>query len=242
MTLATADRQRLTELVTRFVIDRVSVRAFRPGDTLPSEADLARQLNVSKPVVREAMGRLAALGIVQVQQGKPTTILGLSSAPLDHFLRLAVRATDHGLREAIELRRAVETEIAALAAQRSSVFHHEQMEVAIARMRENIDGSFDKWLQGDYAFHLALARGSGNMLFEHLIEALSDIMRFTMSALGTQRDLRDPAATVARHQAILDAVVARDSEAARAAMVAHFSVTQAVIDEIARDRSRLDRL
>jgi GntR family transcriptional repressor for pyruvate dehydrogenase complex len=236
-----ADKHRLTETVTQFVIDRVSERALRPGDALPSESDLARQLNVSKPVVREALGRLSALGIVQIQQGKPTTIQGLSVAPLDHFLRLAVRSTDNGLREAIEVRRAIEAEIAALAAERASPLQIEQVEIAVGRMRENIDGNFERWLQADFAFHVALARCSGNALFEHFIEALADTIRFTQRALGAQRDLRDPAATVQRHQNIVDALKAHDSTAARIAMAAHFAVTDAVITEIARDRRRLER-
>lgn len=238
---APTEKQRLTEIVTQYVIERVSERVFRQGDSLPSESDLARQLHVSKPVVREAMGRLAALGIVQIQQGKPTTIQGLSSAPVDQFLRLAVRTTDNGLREAIELRRALEAEIAALAAARANKLQIERLEEAVARMRANIDGDFEDWLKGDFAFHVALARCSGNALFEHLLEALAETIRYTQRALGAQKDLRDPAATVRRHEAIVEAVKSRDPAAARAAMVAHFAVTEAVIDEIARDKRRLQR-
>ncbi|SEG35780.1 FadR/GntR family transcriptional regulator [Bosea lathyri] len=235
------DKQRLTETVTQFVIDRVAERVYRPGDSLPSESDLAKRLNVSKPVVREALGRLAALGIVQIQQGKPTTVRGLSVAPLDQFLRLAVRATDNGLREAVELRRAIEVEIASLAAERATPLQIEPVEAAVEKMRESIDGDFERWLQGDFAFHVALARCSGNALLEHLVNALAETIKFTQRALGVQRDLRDPVATVARHQAIVDALRARDPAAARIAMTAHFAVSDAVISEIARDRRRLDR-
>lgn len=238
---ATSDKQRLTDLVTNYVIERVGERVYRQGDSLPSESDLARQLNVSKPVVREAMGRLAALGIVQIQQGKPTTILGLSSTPIDQFLRLAVRATDNGLREAVELRRAVEAEIAALAAERASPLQIERVEQAVERMRANIDGDFEEWLRADFDFHAAMARCSGNALFEHLLEALAETIRYTQRALGVQRDLRDPAATVQRHQAIVDALKARDPAVARAAMITHFLPSEAVIDEIARDKRRLER-
>lgn len=235
------DKQRLTEAVTQFVIDRVAERVYRPGDQLPSESELAKRLNVSKPVVREALGRLSALGIVQIQQGKPTTIKGLSVAPLDQFLRLAVRVTDNGLREAVELRRAIEVEVAALAAERATPLQLEPVELALEKMRANIDGDFERWLQGDLAFHVALARCSGNALLEHLVSALVDTIKFTQRALGMQRDLRDPTATVARHQAIVDAIKARDPAAARIAMTTHFAVSDAVIAEIARDHRRLDR-
>jgi GntR family transcriptional repressor for pyruvate dehydrogenase complex len=236
-----SDKQRLTETVTQFVIDRVAERVFRPGDSLPSESDLAKRLNVSKPVVREALGRLSALGIVQIQQGKPTTVQGLSVAPLDQFLRLAVRVTDNGLREAVELRRAIEVEVAGLAAERATPLQIEPVQAAVDKMRDNIDGDFERWLQGDFAFHVALARCSGNALLEHLVNALAETIKFTQRALGIQRDLRDPAATVARHQAIVDALNAHDPVAARLAMVTHFAVSDAVIAEIARDRRRLER-
>lgn len=236
-----SDKQRLTEAVTQFVIDRVAERVYRPGDQLPSESDLAKRLNVSKPVVREALGRLSALGIVQIQQGKPTTIKGLSIAPLDQFLRLAVRVTDNGLREAIELRRAIEVEVAALAAERATPLQLEPVEAALEKMRANIDGDFEHWLQGDLAFHVALARCSGNALLEHLVSALVDTIKFTQRALGMQRDLRDPPATVARHQAIVDAIKAHDPAAARIAMTTHFAVSGAVVAEIARDHRRLAR-
>jgi GntR family transcriptional repressor for pyruvate dehydrogenase complex len=238
---STQDKQRLTETVTQFVIDRVAERVYRPGDSLPSESDLAKRLNVSKPVVREALGRLAALGIVQIQQGKPTTVRGLSVAPLDQFLRLAVRATDNGLREAVELRRAIEVEIAVLAAGRATPLQIEPVEAAVIKMRENIDGDFERWLQADFAFHVALARCSGNALLEHLVNALADTIKFTQRALGVQRDLRDPAQTVARHQAIVDALKAGDATASRIAMTEHFAFSDVVINEIARDRRRLDR-
>ncbi len=192
-------------------------------------------------MVREALGRLSALGIIQVQQGKPTTVKGLSVAPLDQFLRLAVRVTDNGLREAVELRRAIEVEVASLAAVRASALQLEPVQNAVELMRANIDGDFERWLQGDLAFHVALARCSGNALLEHLVSALVDTIKFTQRALGMQRDLRDPAATVARHQAIVDAIKARDPAAARHAMTAHFAVSDAVIAEIARDHRRLDR-
>lgn len=235
------DKQRLTDAVTQFVIDRVAERVYRAGDSLPSEAELAKRLNVSKPVVREALGRLSALGIVQIQQGKPTTVKGLSVAPLDQFLRLAVRVTDNGLREAVELRRAIEVEVASLAAERASPLQLEPVESALEKMRANIDGDFERWLQGDLAFHVSLARCSGNVLLEHLVNALAETIKFTQRALGLQRDLRDPLATVARHQAVIDAIRARDPAAARAAMTAHFAVSDAVIAEIARDHRRLDR-
>ncbi|UFN48369.1 FadR family transcriptional regulator [Roseomonas sp. OT10] len=238
---ASAERPRLTASVTDFVLGRVAARMLRPGDALPSEAELARLLSVSKPVVREAMGRLVALGLVSVQQGKPTTIQPLSAGPFQELLRMAVRTHDNGLHEAIELRRALETEVAALAAERRSEAQVEAMFGHLATMRANPQ-RLDPWLRADFAFHLTLAQAAENRLLALLVDALSDVMRYTMRLMGTQMDLRDPMATLARHVAIAEGVRDRDAEAARRAMRIHFDATDSVVKAIGDDPERLARL
>lgn len=236
-----AERPRLTASVTDFVMGRVAGRMLRPGDALPSESELARQLSVSKPVVREAMGRLAALGMVSVQQGKPTTIQSLSSGPFQDLLRMAVRSHDDGLREALELRRALETEVAGLAAERATPEQVTAIAEAAAAMEAGMT-DIDRWLAADFAFHVALAQAARNRLLALFVDALSEVMRYTMRLLGTQTDLRDPRATLARHVAILDAVRAGDVPAARRAMGAHFDATRDVVLAIGADPERLARL
>ena len=238
---APAERPRLTASVTDFVLGRVAARMLRPGDALPSEAELARQLSVSKPVVREAMGRLVALGLVSVQQGKPTTIQPLSSGPFQELLRMAVRTHDNGLREAVELRRGVETEVAALAAERRSEAQAAALFACTATMRANPKPE-EPWLRADFEFHLTLAQASGNRLLALLVDALSDVMRYTMRLMGKQMDLRDPMATLARHIVIAEAVRDRDAEAARRAMRIHFDATDSVVKAIGADPERLARL
>lgn len=231
------DRARLTDAVTGYVLDRVANRSLRPGDALPGEAEFARQLNVSKPVVREALGRLSALGLVQIQQGKPTTIQPISSGPFQGLLRMAVQAHDNGLREALELRRALETEAAGLAAERATEAQLAELDAAVGAMRANMP-DLEQWLAADFAFHVALARAAENRILELLVDALSDVMRYSMRLLGQQTDLRDPNATLARHVAILEAVRARDIAAARHAMEIHFDATRSVVLAIGADAAR----
>ena len=231
----------MTDAVTGYVLDRVASRALRPGDALPGEAEFARQLNVSKPVVREALGRLSALGLVQIQQGKPTTIQALSSGPFQGLLRMTVQAHDNGLREALELRRALETEVAGLAAERATPAHRDAIDAAVAAMQANMD-DLDRWLSADFSFHVALVQASENRLLELLIEALADVIRFTQRLVGVQTDVRDPAASLARHVAIAAAVRAGDVPAARQAMEAHFEATRSVVLAIGADAARRGRL
>lgn len=233
-------RGRLSDAITEHLTQRIATRVLRPGDELPSEAELAAQFKVSKPVVREALGSLAALGIVDIRQGRPTTVQPLSSAPLDHFFGVAIRWSENGLPEALELRRALETETAALAAMRASAAFVDHLGELVEKMRVHLF-DLDEWLEADYAFHMALVRSTGNSLMQFLTEALSDVMRQSIRLLGSQMDIRDPAATLARHEAIYAAVRAHDPVAARRAMQTHFDATQATVSAISRDESRRGR-
>ena len=235
-----SERGRLSATVKEHLTQRIVAGVLRPNDELPSESELAAQFKVSKPVIREALGSLAGLGLVQIRQGRPTIVQGLTSAPLDQFFGVAMGVSENGLREALELRRALETEAAALAATRASPQHIERLGEIIASMRKCPD-DLDAWLPADLAFHMALVRSTGNSLLQFLIEALSDVMRQSINALGSQTDLRDPATTLKRHERVFEAVCAHDPEAARAAMHAHFAATHDVVLAIGKDQTRLSR-
>jgi len=230
-------RGRLSDAITEHFTQRIATRVLRPGDELPSESELAVQFKVSKPVVREALGSLAALGVVEIRQGRPTTVRPLSSAPLDHFFGVAIRWSDNGLREALELRRALETETAALAAMRASSPFVDHLGEIVEKMREHLF-DLDQWVEADCAFHMALVRSTENSLMQFLTEALSDVMHQSIRMLGSQMDLRDPHATLARHEAIYAAVRKHDPAAARAAMQTHFDATQSTVLAIALDATR----
>lgn len=233
-------RGKLSDAIAEHLTQRIATRVLRPGDELPSEAELAAQFKVSKPVVREALGSLAALGVVAIRQGRPTTVQPLSSAPLDHFFGVAIRWSENGLREALELRRALETETAALAAMRASTPFVDHLGEIVETMRKHLY-DLEPWFEADYAFHMALVRSTENSLMQFLTEALSDVMRQSIRLLGRQMDLRDPKATLARHEAIYAAVRKHDPVAARAAMQTHFEATQPAVLDIARDGSRSQR-
>lgn len=232
--------QRKSGPVAEKLLERICSHVLRPGDVLPAEAKLAEQFGVSNRVVHDALESLASLGLVSVRQGMPTVVQPLSSQPLHRFLEVAMRSSKNGLREAMELRRALETETAVLAAERARPEHCAQLGEIVERMRSTYD-KVDEWIEADLAFHLMLVRCADNLLLEFLTEALSSAMRRTMVVLANQTDLRDPPATIARHVAIYEAVRQKDPEAARAAMLAHFDATNPVLVAIAEDQSRIGR-
>ena len=236
-TFVAAERVRLSDHVTQELTRMLAAGRLKPGDVLPSESELARRFGVSKPVVREALNRLAARGVVVIQQGKQTSVTALSSVPLAGYFELAVRLADDGLREAIQLRSVLEPEIAALAAARIEDDELDALGVLVERLRALVETQ-DPWVEADLEFHLAIARASGNRLMQFLMEALAGTIRENIRLLQRQRDLRDARATLRRHVAIYEALRARDPSAARAAMQKHFSSQRRVVEAILRDPAR----
>lgn len=235
-----SERERLPKVVAESLVDMIAARELQPGDALPSESQLAEQFSVSKPTVRQALSHLAAFGIVQIQQGKPSTVQSLGPQPLQAYYQLAVRATDDGLREALELRRVVEVGLAELAATSADAAGKARLEAALAQMRAAMR-EFDGWIAADLEFHTALACCTGNALLTHTVIGLRDVMRYTMRSVAAQVDLRNVGQSCERHAAICRAVLAGDPEAARTAMQAHFDATKDIVAAIAADNSRLKR-
>lgn len=230
-------RIKLSDAVLHRLTDLILERALKPGDSLPSESELARSFDVSKPVIREALRQLAVMGVVEIRQGRPSSISQLSSKPLQLFLRLAVRSQPEGLREALELRRALETQIVMLAAERREEVHLAGLNAALEQMQRN-KHSDAEWIAADLAFHKILAEASKNILMSLLMEAMSGTMEDTIRALHSQYDVRDAEATYARHVAIVEAVAARDVIAARTAMEIHFDVGLPVVLRILDEEHR----
>lgn len=230
-------RLKLSDAVLHRLTDLILERALKPGDSLPSESELARSFDVSKPVVREALRQLAMMGVVEIRQGRPSSISSLSSKPLELFLRIAVRSQPEGLREALELRRALETQIVVMAAQRWQADNLAALKAALANMERNKHGDAE-WIAADLDFHKALVAASGNVLMSLLMEAMSGTMEDTIRALHSQYDVRDAEATYARHVAIVDAIEARDADRARAAMEIHFDAGLPVLLRILGENDR----
>jgi len=173
--------------------------------------------------------------MIDIQQGKLAKVHDLNSEPLDSYFRVAVQSKPDGLREAIELRRALETQIAWLAAARATEEEIQILESIVEELARRVD-STDPWVDLDLEFHLALARSAKNQLMFHLVEALSGFMKETIRMLHVQRELRETQATLERHVNILKALKARDPEACRQAMMTHFDATYFVVGAIESSR------
>ncbi|UFN50967.1 FadR family transcriptional regulator [Roseomonas sp. OT10] len=207
---------------------------LRPGEALPAEARLAERFGVSKPVIREAIRQLEALGAVQIGQGRPTRVAqALDAQPLARFWRFAAGGTRAGLAEAVELRRMIEPQVARLAAQRATAEGLGELQAILGRM-EAAFGDVPRWITADLDFHDQLGVLSGNRLVRLQVHGLRPVIEEIMR-LFNARGPRGPAdwrATWERHHRVAEAIAAGDPDAAEAAMLAHFAAAEAAIAEL----------
>jgi len=187
------------------------------GELLPSERHISAAMGVSRSVVREALGRLASLGLVRSQHGSGTRVEAPSSRQVTVGYQRLLRRVDVKLEDLAAVRLPLETAIAALAAQHRTDRHIRQLETAqklLARKR----GTLETQVQADVDFHAVLADATGNSLFGTVLAPIQELLiesrRRTLGRFGVE-------IAHEHHAVILDAVRAADPEAAAAAMRRH---------------------
>lgn len=205
-----------------------------PGEPLPPEGEIAREFGVSKPIAREALRQLTAAGLIFTQQGKVARAKGLSGEPMDKIYGYAVRSSLKRLQEANEMRRVIETGIARLAAERRDPEGLDAMRQALADMEASIKepGGFTA---ADILFHLGLAMATGNSMIRVQMEGMRSVQR-EVSELFSRRANRsddDWRATIARHQAIYDAIESGDADRAEERIRIHFDAADIASLEVA---------
>jgi DNA-binding FadR family transcriptional regulator len=218
--------QRLYEQVAEQIGGLITRGEFSPGDRLPPERDLARKLNVSRPVVREAMIALELAGLVEVRTGAGTYVKSQS--------RSVVRLGDSGPSpfELLAARRLVECEIAALAAETADAEDIAALRSLNDAVREETQAG-RTGVDADRAFHRRLAEITGNAVLVAIVAQLWEGMSGPI--LNRFHELTNRPGkhrtNIADHAAIIAVLDRHDSSGARSAMAAHIGHVEAVFAE-----------
>lgn len=207
------------ELLQEFLL----ARNLRPGDRVPTEAELSTELGVSRNAIREALRALEVLGIVEIRHGqgmllRQASLAGLT-ASLAFWGRLSVRDGVEALRPIAEVRDALETSlIGRVLGQHSEQNLHELVE-AVAEM-ERLAAQGEHAPDADRRFHDVLYRPLDNWVLTYLLQGFW-AAHAEVSAEADVPSL-DPGIVARQHRALLDAVMQRDPKAAVQAMNWHF--------------------
>ena len=192
------------------------------GSRLPSENELARKLNISRPVVRQAFDRLREDGLIETRHGSGTYVTEALSDSLAAFEGSPVERIGHIL-NGLELRLVVEPEIAYMAALRRRPSDLVRMEAMLERF-EAASAAGDVAHPLDYAFHDAIAVATSNPRFAEVLKSLEYDVSHAINLMRHLVQLdpltRSPA-VAAEHREIFERIRERDAEGARRAMRAH---------------------
>ncbi len=213
-----------TQELVEHLTARIREGVIRPGEKLPTEARLVADHGVSRTVVREAISRLAAAGLVETRHGKGSFVLAQPSTSSFPTVEGGERTLDD-IVDLVEFRIAVETEAAALAAVRRSPAQLSALERALDEFASCADNP-GAAVRADHRFHVRVALATGNRYFSDLLTS------FGPSLIVMHRD-RLPsgeagfAHVVAEHAEVYDAVARSDPDHARAAMRLHLTRSRA---------------
>ncbi|MET0703934.1 MAG: FadR/GntR family transcriptional regulator [Mycobacterium sp.] len=204
-----------------FIVDN----QLKPGDPLPSEAELAALLDVGKTSVREGLRRLEAHGVVEVRRGRGLFVGTFSFGPLIEQLPYGLQADSVPLRQLLQTRRALEEGLISEVAKVVTEADLARLDELVAQMRARArDGRVPA--EVDQAFHQELFAPLGNPFVLQLIDVFWTIFR--KAADHIVLDLRRP--TAEDHAAIVDALRSGDRTAMTNAVARHFEDLQRSLD------------
>ena len=209
--------ERLYERIVDQIERRIVAGELEVGDQLPAERELAEQFGVSRTAVREAIKALREKGLVEIRLGRGTFVTNGANGAVRHSLGLLLK-NENGFAHLVEVREILEPEIAALAATRVEGEHIDSMAEAVETMETALDNA-DVFVEADLDFHLALAEATQNPIIPALMDSIIDLLREQRKRTGSVES--GLARGQHHHKKILEAVVQRDSQAARKAMKAH---------------------
>ena len=224
MTLNRLPRQHLVEAAARSILSLIVDDSLKPGDELPSQGTLAEQLGIGQYSTREAIQRLVALGVIELQRGKRMTVGRSVEAGLVADIHVLDTSLRHqALVELSEVRTLLEPEVAALAATRASKEQLDRVRDVVEEMRDAYEPDHAAALNSQ--FHMAVAECSGNRVAtrlqlsmqDNLTQVLGDLYRWLFQQNASHNDAED-------HLGIWAALTARDADQVRSLMREHMRI------------------
>jgi len=208
--------------VVERIRDVINEQKLTAGERLPGELELVEQLQVSRPVLREALARLQGLGLIEIQRGNGTFVASRDRlANCVQLLRTAVTLAPRELLSYAELRAAVEVQAVRQAAERAT----SEDVAALKRMLKelnSVDRPYEELLEIDFRFHRRILQAAGNELMQNLMEVIYEFVVTQMAKITPLP--RENKLGRRLHREIVAAIADHDPDAAERAMREHMEV------------------
>jgi len=220
-----AEGEKGFQKVFAFLRDRLIAGSLKPGDRLVSERELATQLGVSRPLVREALRALTMLGIVEIRDRIGTVVTRPDVSVLNDFFTFALAQQADMVDDVMQARIAIECQAIRLACERASIADFERLQRALAKISETIDEA-DTGGMADFEFHRAIVLASHSETLAVLHNSMAGLLTHSHRS---RRELVQAFPSMKTylidvHKRIFDAIVARDPERSDTTLRRHFAI------------------
>lgn len=204
------------------ITQHIRTNELGPGDKLPSETNFAKELSVSRTVVREAFKSLAAMRLINLSAGKRATVAHLDHGAMSLMIELGVVTEQISVQQIYDVRRTIETRTVTLASLRRTEAEAQSIRFHAAQMQEHINNP-DRVMEHDLAFHFEIAKASRNPIFGMIVGAFQDVSRQSWPVGWRSRtEASQQRAMTQIHVDIADAIATGDPLKASALMATHF--------------------
>jgi GntR family transcriptional regulator, transcriptional repressor for pyruvate dehydrogenase complex len=223
--LRPVSRQTLSEQVAMQLAGEIQAQRWKPGEKLPSEAELCRAFGVGRSTLREALKSLAFIGMIRMRAGGGSYVAEQPSKYLSGpWLAVGVLTSEQELNDFAEARLVLEAELAGFCAERASDDDIKVIESLVNQMSGAIREDGGHFSELDLSFHLAIGAGSKNQVLAELLKHVRERLRELIT-----KSLLLPAGmelACKQHRQILDALKSHNSAKAREAMRSHLRAFQ----------------
>jgi GntR family transcriptional repressor for pyruvate dehydrogenase complex len=235
---------RIPEAIAHELETRLLEGSLKPGDRLPAERELAAELGVSRPSLREAIQKLVSRNLLVSRQGGGTYVTDRLDARFSDPWQQLIDQHPSLQGDVLEFRYLLEASAAELAAQRATDADLQRLQEAFALLEAAYrESDRSAQVSADVAFHPTIAEAAHNALFGHLtaslLRLLHDHVRRNISDMSVGPEIGR--CLMEQHSAIHQAIVDRQPELARQAAQAHIDYVRNRLDEAARAGERQQR-
>lgn len=228
-------RATLSQQVSEYLLEQLRSGGLHPGDRLPTEHQLMDMFAVGRSSVREALHALVMMGLIEVRPGRGAVVTNATETSALSWSGFGEPLEWQVLSEFLEAREILETQLAALAADRGSAQEIDAIGQALQHHRFILDTHANRReiAVADMDFHQAIAQAAHNSALAKLLSFLTRAfshLRITIVQHTGDSDQR----ILDQHQAIHDAVKVRDAVLARQAMLVHLETGKKLMEEECR--------
>lgn len=217
MAIQKISKARISDQVYQQMQDQIVSGDWKPGTRIPSENELAEQFGVSRVTVRNALQKLAALGLIETRLGDGSYVCQAEAKAILQPLVPTAFLTEDSLGEILQFRRMIEGPVCGEACRKAGP-EAVQALAQLYRAMEESRADLRQFAHCDYRFHLEMAKLTGNSILIEMYRIVQEVMKSSFDRVVLARGSK---AGLYYHKRILDAFSAGDSQRAQAEMEAH---------------------